>query len=44
MAEDAHVITEKVSDLDIKEQMTTFKDMTVSTANNGYIKIKSLVS
>lgn len=39
-----NVITDKVSDLNITEQMTTFKDMTVSTANNGYIKIKSLIS
>ena len=37
------VISDKVADLKIDEQVTTFKDMAVSTANDGYIKIKSLV-
>ena len=38
-----NVISDKVADLKIEEQVTTFKDMAVSTANDGYIKIKSLV-
>ena len=38
-----NVITDKVADLKIEEQVTNFKDMAVSTANDGYIKIKSLV-
>ena len=38
-----NVITDKVSSLNIKEQLTTFEDMTISTANDGYIKIKSLL-
>ena len=36
-----NVIEDKVSSLDIKEKLTTFKDMTVSTLNDGYIRIKS---
>lgn len=38
-----NVITDKISNLNIKDQVTTFKDMAVSTANDGYIKIKSIV-
>lgn len=37
-----NVISDKVADLDIDEQITSFKDIAVSTANDGYIKIKSL--
>lgn len=39
-----NVISDKVSDLNLKEQITSFKDMAVTTANNGCIKIKSLVT
>ena len=38
-----NVITDKISDLHITEQLSGFKDTVVSTANNGYIQIKAAV-
>lgn len=37
------VISDKVSNLNLQESVTNFKDMTVSTLNEGYIKIKSKI-
>lgn len=39
-----NVITDKISDLHITDQLSGFKDTVISTANNGYITIKSKVS
>ncbi len=38
-----NVITDKISDLHLTEQLSGFKDTVVSTANNGYIQIKAAV-
>ena len=38
-----NVITDKISDLHITDQLSGFKDTVVSTANNGYIQIKAAV-
>ena len=38
-----NVISDKVADLNIKENLTNFKDMTISTVSDGYIKIKSAI-
>lgn len=38
-----NVITDKISGLHLEDKVTDLKEMAVSTANNGYIKIKSLV-
>ena len=37
-----NVISDKVAGLNIKEKTSSFKDMTVSTFNDGYIKIKAV--
>lgn len=39
-----NVITDKISDLHITDQLSGFKDTVISTANNGYITIKSKAS